>query len=72
MALVRCILSKFLGVVCYCFSSRLDVPTFAAMCLHVRNDERDPSNERWNYRRERLSNNFAYMVSLKYIGIKNY
>jgi len=35
MALVCCILSKFLGVVCHCFPPRLDVPTFAARCLHV-------------------------------------
>ena len=47
MALVRCILGKFLGVVCHCFPLRLDVPTFAARCLHVLNYERDPSSERW-------------------------
>ena len=35
MALVRCILGKFLGVVCHCFPPRLDVPTFATRCLHV-------------------------------------
>jgi hypothetical protein len=64
MVLVRCILGKFLRVVCHCFSPRLDVLTFAAMCLHVRNDARDPSSERWNYGRERLSGNFAYMASL--------
>ena len=29
MSLVRCILGKFLGVVCHCFPHRLDVPTFA-------------------------------------------
>jgi len=40
--LVRCILGKFLGVVCHCFPSRLDVPTFATRCL---NDARDPSGE---------------------------
>ena len=28
IALVLCILSKFLGVVCHCFPPRLDVPTF--------------------------------------------
>jgi len=27
----------------------LDVPTFAARYLHVHNDARDPSSERWNY-----------------------
>ena len=64
MALVRCILGKFLGLVCHCFPPRLDVPTFAAKCLHVRNDARDHSSERWNYGRERLSGNFAYMASL--------
>jgi hypothetical protein len=64
MAPVRCILGKFLGVVCHCFSPRLDVPTFAARCLHVLNDARDPSSEKWNYGRERLSGNFAYMASL--------
>ena len=47
MALVRCILGKLLGVVCHCFPPRLDVPTFAVRCLHVRNDARDPSSERW-------------------------
>ena len=40
MALVRCIMGKFLGVVCHCFPPRLDVPTFATRCL---NDARDPS-----------------------------
>jgi len=64
MALVRSILGKFLGVVCHCFPPLLDVPTFAARCLHVRNDARDPSSERWNYGRERLSGNFTYMASL--------
>jgi hypothetical protein len=64
MALVLCILGKFLGVVCHCFPPRLDVPTFAARCLHVRNDARDPSSEWWNYGRQRSSGSFAYMASL--------
>ena len=64
MGLVRCILGMFLGVVCHCFPPRLDVPTFAARCLHVRNNARAPSSEWWNYGRERLSGNFAYMASL--------
>ena len=34
-------------------SPTLDVPTFAARCLYVRKDARDPSNERWNCGRER-------------------
>ena len=36
------------GVVFHCFLPPLDVPTFAARCLHVRNDSRDPSSERWD------------------------
>jgi len=64
MALVRCILGKFLGVVCHCFPARLDVPTFTARFLHVRKDARDPSSEKWNYGQERLSGNFAYMAPL--------
>jgi len=36
MALVRCILGKFLGIVCHCFPLRLDVPTFATRCLNDR------------------------------------
>jgi len=27
----------------------LDVPTFATRYLHIHNDMRDPSSERWNY-----------------------
>ena len=51
--LAHCILSKFLGGVFRCFPPLLDVPTFAATCLCVRSDARDPSSERWNYGRER-------------------
>ena len=53
MALAHCIMGKFLGVVCHCFHPPLDVPTFAARCLYVRNDARDPSSERWKCGRER-------------------
>ena len=52
MALAHCILGKFLGVVCHCFPPPLDIPTFAARCLYVRNDMKDPSSERWNCGRE--------------------
>jgi hypothetical protein len=52
MALVRCILGKFLGVVCHCFPPRLDVPTFPTMCPDVCHDARDPSGWRWNCGRE--------------------
>ena len=36
IAPVRCILGKFLGVACHCFSPRLDVPTFATRCSTTR------------------------------------
>jgi hypothetical protein len=62
MALIRCILDKFLGVVCHCFPPRLEVPTFAARCLHVLKEARDPSSERWKYGRE-MSGNIAHMTS---------
>ena len=52
MALAHCILGNFLGVVCHCFPPPLDVPTFAARCLYVRNDAIDPRSERWNCGRE--------------------
>jgi hypothetical protein len=65
----RCILGKFLGVVCHCFSPCLDVPTFPARCLHVLKDARDPSSERCEFGREK-SGNFAYMTSqFKSLGI---
>jgi len=40
MALVRCILGKFLGVGCHFFPPPLDVLTFSASCLHVQRRER--------------------------------
>jgi hypothetical protein len=62
MALAHCILGKFSGVGCYYFPSPLDVPTYVASCLHVHDDARDPSSERWNCGREMLSSNFAKMT----------
>ena len=44
--------ANFLGVGCHYFPPLLDVPTFAARCLHVRNDARDPNSQRWNCGRE--------------------
>ena len=52
MALAHCILDTFLRVVCLYFPPPLDVPTFTARCLYVRNDARDPTSERWNCGRE--------------------
>jgi len=52
MALVRWILGQFLGVVCHYFLLRLDVPTIATRCLHVRHKARDPSGGRWKCGRE--------------------
>ena len=43
---------QVLWVVCHCFHPPLDVPTFAARCLYVRNDARDRRSERWNCGRE--------------------
>jgi len=63
VALAHCILGKFLGVGCQNFPPPLDVPTFVARCLHVHNDARDPSSERWNCGREMLSSNFAEMTT---------
>ena len=51
--LAHCILGKFLGIVCHCFSLPLEVPTFTITCLCVLSDARDPSSERWNCGRER-------------------
>jgi len=51
-ALVRCILGKFLGVVCHCFPPHLDVSTFATRCLHVYHNVRDPSGGWWKRGRE--------------------
>ena len=52
MILVRCILGKFFGEVCHCFPPRLDVPTLATRCLHVRHDVKDPSGGSGNCGRE--------------------
>jgi len=40
MALAHCILGKFLGVVCHCFTPPLDVPTLAARYLRPQRRER--------------------------------
>jgi hypothetical protein len=61
MALAHCILGKFLGVVYPYFPLPLDVPTFAARCLHVPINTNAPSSERWNCGRE-WSGNFAEMT----------
>jgi hypothetical protein len=45
MALVHCILCKFLGVSCHCFPPPLDVSTFSSRCLHVQRRERPPVAE---------------------------
>ena len=52
MALANCILGKFLGVVCHCFPPAFRRSPFAARCLYIRKDARDPSSERWNCGRE--------------------
>jgi hypothetical protein len=61
MALVCCILGKFLGVVCHCFPLRLDVPTFATRCPHVCHNARDPQRRKVELWARILSGNFAKM-----------
>jgi hypothetical protein len=47
----------------------LDVPTFAARCIHVPINTSAPSSERWNYGRE-WSGDFAEMTHcLHHLGI---
>ena len=65
MALVCCILGKFLGVACHCFPplSFLDVPTF-----HHQVPPRPPRHERsqrwkWELWARMLSGNFAEMTT---------
>jgi hypothetical protein len=45
MALERCILGKFLGIVCHCFPLPLEVPTFTTRCLHIPNNVSAPSSK---------------------------
>ena len=63
MALVRCILGKFLGVACHCFPPFLDFPTF-----HHQVPTRPPRLERsqrrkWELWARMLSGNFAEMTT---------
>jgi hypothetical protein len=57
MALEHCILGKFLGVGCHCFPPPLDVPTFAARCLHGPRSGRWKSSWAKNIPRIRLPHN---------------
>jgi hypothetical protein len=69
MALARCILGKSLGVVCHCFPLPLDVPTYAARCLHVPINTSAPSSKRWNCGQE-WSSYFAKMMPfIRHLGI---
>jgi hypothetical protein len=49
MALVCCVVGKFLGVGCHCFPLPLDALTFAASYPHVLINASALSSERWNY-----------------------
>jgi len=44
--------ANLLEVGCHYFLPLLDIATFAARCLHVRNDARDPNSQMWNCKRE--------------------
>jgi hypothetical protein len=68
MALAQCILGKILGVGCHYFPPLLDVPIFITRCLHIHDDARDPSSERWNCGREMLSGNFTKMTTYTPFG----
>jgi len=63
MALVRCILGKFLGVACHCFPRFLDVPTFQNQ-VPPRPPRRERSQRRkWELWTRMLSGNFAEMTT---------
>jgi len=65
MALVRCILGKFLGVACHCFTPLffLDVPTFYHQ-VPPRLPRRERSQRRkWELWARMLSGNFAEMTT---------
>ena len=70
IALVHCILDKFLGVACHCFPCFLDIPTF-----HHQVPPRLPQRERsqgrkWELWTRMLSGNFAKMTtSTLHLGI---
>ena len=61
MSLVRCILNKFLGVVCHCFPQRLEVPTFTTRCPASATTREIPAAEGGTCGRE-LSGNFCLNV----------
>jgi hypothetical protein len=50
MALVRCVLGRFIGVGCHYCPLPLDILTFAVRCSHVPINASASSSERWNYR----------------------
>ena len=52
MALVRCILGKFLGVACHCFPPLFRCSHFSHQASPRRHDARDRSGGRWNCGRE--------------------
>ena len=63
MALVRCILCKFLGAACHCSPPFLDVPTFHHL-LPPRPPRRERSQRRkWELWVRMLSGNFAKMTT---------
>jgi hypothetical protein len=69
MALARCILGKFLGVVCHCLPLPLDVPIFAARCLQVPINASAPSSERWKCGRECFGNFAEITPFLRHLDI---
>jgi len=64
MALVHCILGKFLGVGCHCFPPPLDVPTFSARCLHVQRRVRSLAAEGGNLRGREMFRQISSRIRL--------
>jgi hypothetical protein len=64
MALARCILGKFLGVGCQCFSPPLDVPTFSARCHHVQRRERPLAAEGGTLREREMFRQISSRIRL--------
>jgi len=69
MALAHCILGKFLGVGCHCFTPPLDVPTFSFWCLHVQRRERPLVAEVGTLRGRKMFFNIQTINSQFYVDL---
>jgi len=64
MALVHCILGKFLGVGCHYFPPPLDVLTFSTRCLHVQRRERPLAAEGGTLREREMFRQISSRIRL--------